>query len=123
MAHILTETEARDFAREWVRAWNSHDLEEILSHYAADVVLTSPIAAKLRNDPSGTVVGKAALHNYFEHALAAFPDLRFELIDVMWGLGSLVLYYVNQTGTKVGEFMEWNADGKVIRVVANYGGA
>lgn len=31
-----------------------------------------------------------------------------------------VLYYVNQKGTKSGEFMEFDASGKVIRVVANY---
>jgi len=30
------------------------------------------------------------------------------------------LYYVNQNGTKTGEFMEMDAGTKVIRVVANY---
>jgi hypothetical protein len=38
----------------------------------------------------------------------------------MWGLNSMVLYYINQNGTKTGEFMEFDANGKVIRVVANY---
>lgn len=40
----------------------------------------------------------------------------------MWGLSSIVLYYVNQKSTKTGEFMEFDFDGKVIRVVANYSG-
>jgi hypothetical protein len=35
-------------------------------------------------------------------------------------LSSIVLYYENQRGTRTGEFMEFDADGKVVRVVANY---
>ena len=118
---MLTETEARTFAEEWVHAWNSHDLEAILAHYAPDVVLTSPVAAKLLNDTSGTVQGKDALRAYFKRGLEAYPALYFELLDVLWGLSSVVLYYVNQKGTKTGEFMEFDADRKVVRVVANYG--
>lgn len=49
-----------------------------------------------------------------------YPNLKFELIEVMWGLSSIVLYYVNQKGTKSGEFMEIDSTGKIIRVVANY---
>ncbi len=119
---MLTEKEARDFAQEWVQAWNSHDLNAILSHYAAEVTLVSPVAARILENPSGEVVGKEALRAYFTRGLEAYPDLKFELIDVMWGLSSVVLYYVNQQDTKTGEFMELDADNKVIRVVANYSG-
>ena len=119
---MLTEIEVRDFAHHWVEAWNSHDLDSILSHYAADVTLVSPVAAKLLDNPTGEVVGREALRAYFARGLAAYPDLRFELIDVMWGLSSVVLYYANQKGTKTGEFMEFGSDGKVLRVVANYSG-
>ena len=34
---------ARTLATEWVAAWNSHDLERILAHYAHDVVFSSPL--------------------------------------------------------------------------------
>jgi hypothetical protein len=118
---MLTETEARQFAQHWVLAWNSHDLDAIMAHYGWEVVLTSPVAAKLLNDESGTVAGKEALRGYFKRGLEAYPSLAFELLDVMWGLSSVVLYYVNQKGTKTGEFMEFDANQKVIRVVANYG--
>ena len=117
---MRTESEARQFASEWIAAWNSHDLEAILSHYDENVVLTSPVAAKLLNDPSGTVRGKNALREYFHRGLEAFPNLRFELQDVMFGLSSVVLCYENQKGTKTAEFMEFGQNGKVIRVVANY---
>src|SRR6516162_2813954 len=66
---MTTESEATEFARQWVAAWNSHDLDAIMSHYDVDVVLTSPVAAKILDDPSGTVEGNAALRNYFQPPL------------------------------------------------------
>jgi ketosteroid isomerase-like protein len=117
---MLTEAEVRKFADDWIRAWNSHDLEAIMSHYAPEVVLTSPTAAKLLGDSSGTIKGKQAVRSYFERGLQAFPNLTFELLDVMWGISSVVLYYLNQKGTKTAEFMELDANQKVSRVVANY---
>jgi hypothetical protein len=116
----LDEHQVRALAAAWVQAWNTHDLDAIMSHYADEVVLTSPVAAALLGDPSGTVRGKAAVRAYFEKGLAAYPELAFELRDVMWGLHSVVLYYVNQRGTKTGEFMEVDAAGRIVRVVASY---
>lgn len=118
---MVTGEWAREFAKDWVSAWNAHDLDAILGHYADGVMLTSPVAARLLGDPSGNVRGKAALRAYFSKGLEAYPNLKFDLIDVMSGLSSVVLYYTNQAGTKSGEFMEIDANGKVTRVVANYG--
>jgi hypothetical protein len=109
-----------EFASRWIAAWNSHNLDAILSHYREDVLLTSPVAAKLLGNASGTVSGKSALRDYFARGLEAYPDLHFELLDVMCGLSSIVLCYINQKGTKTAEFMELDSDGKVMRVVANY---
>ncbi|HET6567509.1 MAG TPA: nuclear transport factor 2 family protein [Rhodothermales bacterium] len=119
---MFTEKEAQEFADHWVQAWNAHDLDRIMSHYAANVILVSPVAANLLNDPSGTLRGKEALRAYFARGLEAYPHIKFELVDVLWGLSSVVLYYVNQKGTKTAEFMEIDADAKVVRVVANYNG-
>ena len=93
---MLTKTEVAEFAEHWVAAWNSHNLEEIMSHYAEDVELISAVAAQLLQDPSGRVIGKDALRSYFEIGLEAYPDLEFTLKDMMWGLNSIVLYYTNQ---------------------------
>ena len=117
---MITEPKARQFAEHWIRSWNAHDLDAIMSHYTPDVVLVSPAAARLLNDPSGTVTGKEALREYFNRGLQMFPDLNFDLVDVMWGLHSVVLCYVNQRGSRTAEFMEFDANSKVIRVVANY---
>lgn len=117
----MTKDEARKLANEWIAAWNSHDLELILAHYDEEVELTSPAAAQLLGRADGKVSGKANLRTYFQRGLAAYPELRFELENALWGLNSVVLYYTNQKGTRTAEFMELSANGKVVRVVANYG--
>src|SRR4030095_7953356 len=116
---MLSETEARELASDWIRAWNSRDVDAIMSHYATEVALTSPAAAQLLGDPSGTVRGQEALRNYFQRGLQAYPNLTFRLLDVMRGLNSVVLYYVNQKGTKTGEFMELDSNQKVVKGGAN----
>jgi predicted ester cyclase len=118
MENSMTKEEAWRLATHWVAAWNAHDLETIMSHYEDTVELTSPVAARLLGD--GKVLGKANLRAYFQRGLEAFPDLSFHLEEVLWGLNSVVLYYTNQKGTRVAEFMELSATGKVARVVANY---
>jgi hypothetical protein len=111
---------AREFALDWVDAWNSHDLERILSHYDDEVLLVSPVALKLLSG-DGTVRGKAALRQYFLRGLEAFPDLRFDLIDALWGTETIVVYYINNVrGSKTAEVMLLNPAGKIRRVWANY---
>jgi ketosteroid isomerase-like protein len=118
---MTTVADAKHFANHWIAAWNSHDLEAVMSHYAEDVVLISPTAARILEDPSGNVRGKTALRKYFKRGLEAYPNLHFELSDVMFGLSSIVVCYKNQKGTKTAEFMEFGKEGKVTRAVANYG--
>jgi hypothetical protein len=42
-------------------AWNAHDLERILSHYADDVAMLSPLGSGLTGTDEATMVGKEAL--------------------------------------------------------------
>ncbi|HEU4427841.1 MAG TPA: nuclear transport factor 2 family protein [Myxococcota bacterium] len=119
---MLAEKEARAFADAWAAAWNAHDLERIVSHYCDDVTLTSPVVVQLLGQVDGTVVGKPALRAYFARGLAAYPQLRFDIECVAWGVSSVVVIYRNQCGTRTAEFMELAGDGRVRRVVANYDG-
>jgi hypothetical protein len=112
---------ARRFGEDWVNAWNSHDLEKILAHYDDEVELTSPIALKLLNNGDGVVRGKAALRAYFLIGIQAYPDLRFDLLNVFWRVETIVLYYGNNVrGNKSAEVMQITPAGKIRRVWANY---
>lgn len=116
----MTREELRLLAEHWLAAWNAHDLETIMSHYDDEVELISPVAAQLLGVHDGKVSGKPALKEYFRRGLAAYPELHFELKDLLAGRNSLVLYYTNQKGTRTGEFMELSDGGKVRRVIAHY---
>jgi predicted ester cyclase len=118
----VTRDVAFNLAKLWVAAWNAHDLDLIMTHYEDAVELTSPVAAQLLGSSDGKVVGKPNVRAYFQRGLEAYPELHFHLEDVLWGINSVVLYYTNQKRTHTAEFMELSAYGKVIRVVANYGG-
>jgi hypothetical protein len=96
---------AEKFAVDWVGAWNSHDLDRILSHFAEDVVWSSPLVAGFTGDQSGTLHGKAALRAYYGEGLRRIPDLRFEVLSVQVGVAVLVINYRNQVGGEVSEVL------------------
>jgi len=108
------------FAADWIAAWNAHDLDMILSHYTDDVELVSPNAVRLTGDSSGTVMGKAALRDYFSRALASQSDLRFALVRIYSGVNSLCLEYERHDNRRGAEVMEFADDGRIRRVVAHY---
>ncbi len=114
----LTPEAAAAFARDWLAAWNAHDLDRILAHYADKVHVTSPVAARLTG--SAEVHGKAALRAYFAAGLARYPDLHFDFDALFLGDDSLVLGYVNQAGVRAAEFMRFDGDGRVVRMIAHY---
>ena len=110
----------REFAREWVGAWNSRDLERILAHYDEGVVLSSPRARDLFGKSDGMVHGKGELKKYFGFALTRMPDLHFTLDEVYSGVGSLVLEYHTKDGRHAAEFMAFGKNGMVSQVIAHY---
>lgn len=107
-------------AREWIAAWNAHDLERILSHYSEDVELTSPFATRLTDSGDGVVRGHEALRGYFARALAAYPDLGFEFYRLYPGVRTCVLEYRSVNNLRAAETLEFNPAGKVCRVLAHY---
>lgn len=56
----MNQKQANEFAAEWIEAWNAHDIDRILSHYADDFEMNSPVIAKRLGVTSGTLKGKAA---------------------------------------------------------------
>ena len=107
------------FARDWIEAWNRHDLEQILAHYSDDFVMSSPRIAVVAGEPSGVLKGKSAIGAYWKKALALAPGLRFELIQTFVGADSVVLHYHGVRGPAAEAFF-FGADGRVVRSSANY---
>lgn len=111
---------ARAFARDWIEAWNSHDMDRILSHYADDFQMSSPLIVERMKGSDGLLQGKAAIRAYWEPSLAADPPLEFELIDLLVGIDSITLYYRNVGKRVVAETLMFGRDGLVARGMSQW---
>jgi hypothetical protein len=110
---------AERFAKEWVAAWNAHDLERILSHYEDDFEMSSPIITALVGEPSGRLRGKTAVGAYWAKALQSVPNLRFELLTALAGVNSITVYYSGHRGLAA-EVLHFGPSGKVREAFAHY---
>jgi ketosteroid isomerase-like protein len=77
--------------RQWVEAWNSRDLERVLTMYSEDTEMTSDRIPALGFDASGTVRGKDSLRAYWSKALSLITNLHFTLIDTYVSPDSVVV--------------------------------
>ena len=124
MSNVPTADFAARFAAEWIAAWNAHDLDRILAHYADDFTMSSPRIVEIAGEPSGTLHGKPAIRAYWQTALDRAPDLRFELLTTLVGADSVTLYYRSHRGggttVLAAEVFYFDAAGTVIRAAAHY---
>ncbi len=109
-AGIVSTPDPAGFAEEWVAAWNRRDVEAVLAHFHDDVVFTSPVAAEIVPGSVGVVRGRAALREFWCAALAAVPDLHFDIVGIYGGPSVLVINYRNQKGGLVNEVLEFDGD-------------
>ena len=118
---MVTEEFAKQFAAVWAASWNSHDLDVILSHYTENFSIETPMAMKLMPESNGIVKGKENVRAYWTIGLERIPDLHFEILDVLTGINSLTIYYINTaTGRKSAENLFFNEDLKVERAFVMY---
>lgn len=110
---------ASEFANHWVEAWNSHDLDAILSHYTDDFEMSSPVIVGTMNEPSGKLKGKEIIRAYWSKALAKYPDLHFEKLHVLAGVGSVTIIYNGVRGLSA-EVFHFNSKAKVYAAYAHY---
>jgi hypothetical protein len=99
---------ARDFVASWLEAWNAHDVEAVLAHFADDTTFTSPVAARILEGSNGVIHGKAALRNYWREGLRRIPELRFELVGFYVGVDTIVINYRNQNDGLVSEVLTFD---------------
>jgi len=100
-------------------AWNSHDLEAILSHFDEDVVFTSPLARQLIEGNDGVIRGKTALRAYWTEGLRRVPTLHFSIEALYVGVNTIVINYRNHVGNLVNEVLVFT-EGRVVEGHATY---
>jgi ketosteroid isomerase-like protein len=118
---MLTRNEAVLAAHQWVDAWNAHDPDRVVEHFADDVVIHSPVAAQLRPESNGTLCGKPDVLAYYRAGLAASPGLRFTLVEVCTSVDGITIVYRNHRNTIVTEALTFDGDGRATEVKVSYG--
>jgi len=116
---MLTHDFAQAFAASWIAAWNSHDLERILTHYTDDFVMSSPRIALVAGEPSGILRGKQRIGPYWRKALELSPHLHFEHLSTFVSADSIVIHYRGVRGLTA-EALFFDDAGKVHRAAAHY---
>ena len=118
---MLTPELAAQFADSWYGAWNAHDLDAIMSHYAPIIEHSSPLIKKYNGIDDVALRGIAAVRDYFGRALVRNPTLRFDPLHVTVGLESVILVYRRMTGDLAAEAFFLNGERKIVRSVSHYG--
>lgn len=116
---MLDKTFAEELARDWIDAWNSHDLARILAHYRDDFEMSSPYIAEMAGEASGRLQGKPAVAAYWAEALRRLPDLRFEHLATLTGTDSLTIHYRGARGLAA-EVLWLDEAGKIQCAAAHY---
>ncbi|PWV56158.1 nuclear transport factor 2 family protein [Chitinophaga sp. S165] len=117
---MISREQALQFADEWVAAWNTHNLDAVLEHYTEDFEMSSPFILQMGISPDGRLKGKENVRNYWEKALTKYPDLHFELHEVLSCMNTVIIYYTSVNGKKAAEFFTFGEDGKVLLAMGHY---
>lgn len=115
----LDQDTAAAFAASWASAWNSRDVDAVLSHFADDAVFASPIAEQLLPQTAGVLRGKAAIRAYWSLAAERVPDFHVDVLDVYTGVDTVVINYRNQVGACVCEVLTFR-NGQVVAGAGTY---
>lgn len=116
----ITESAARAFATSWYAAWNAHDVEAIMAHYAPSIEHSSPFIKRYNNSDDTSIKGIEGVKDYFARALVRNPTLKFNPMHLTVGLESVILVYTRMTGDLAAEVFFFDAAGKVTRSVSHY---
>lgn len=90
-----------------------------MSLYDEAIEHTSPKIARYYNLENNTIKDKLLLKSYFEKALTAFPDLRFDLIHILEGQDSCVVLYKRMGTELVAEYLEFNQNQLIVKSKAH----
>lgn len=76
---------------DWIDGWNTRNLELFMVYYAENAIFASPAVVVGRPGSDGRVMGKSAIRELFQRGLDTFPQLRFEVEDVVYRSYGVIL--------------------------------
>lgn len=80
--------------REWIEAFNAHDVPRLVALYAPDAVHSSPKLRARSPETEGLVRGTEAIGAWWRDAIARTPSLRYELVSATANHSRVIVEYV-----------------------------
>jgi hypothetical protein len=80
----------------WLRAFNDHDLEALLSLYHDDAQHFSPKLKIRKPETAGLITGKDAMRTWWRDALDRLPSLRYVKQSLTGNNNRVFMEYIRQ---------------------------
>lgn len=85
-------------AHSWFNAFNTHQLEELLSLYDEQAEHYSPKLKLRQPETEGWIRGKDALRSWWKDAFERLPDLYYQTSNIMATNERVVMEYIRKVG-------------------------
>lgn len=113
----MTSQKNLSIAHSWFEAFNSHNLEKLLSLYDDDAEHFSPKLKVRHPETNGLVKGKDALHSWWKDAFERLPSLHYKVTSLTADSDRVFLEYIRTVNDEsemlVAEVLEIR-EGKII---------
>ncbi|PWA06828.1 nuclear transport factor 2 family protein [Flavobacterium psychrotolerans] len=90
----MTSQKLQSIAFKWFDAFNSHNLEQLLSLYDGDAEHFSPKLKIKKPETNGLIKGKKALHDWWQDAFEQFPSLHYKVTSLTANSDRVFMEYV-----------------------------
>jgi limonene-1,2-epoxide hydrolase len=102
--------ENKAIAIEWLKAFNEHHLENLLSLYDEQAEHYSPKLKIRMPETLGLIKGKTALRNWWQDAFNRLPSLNYEVVKLTADEEQVFMEYIRhvdgEEDLRVGEVLE-----------------
>ena len=108
------------FVETWCANWCKVDVDAVVSHFAENAEMRSPLAVKLTGSP--VVAGAENIRSYWRKAYGHIANADLKILSWSWDetIARLTVWW--QLGdTRASEFMDFDSTGRVVRSEAFYG--
>jgi hypothetical protein len=122
----IDDTFAKGHIYRWTKAWNDHNIKQVLSLYSDNISFSSPkVKSIYPNRTSSIITNKKDLEEYFCTGLKKFPMLYFTPIDHFLKNQKVIFEYSATPNGRIQwsviEKFEFDNDGLIERSSVYYG--
>lgn len=113
----MQSVDLKSIAQTWFKAFNTKDLDLLLSLYDEQANHYSPKLKVRHPETNGLISGKTALRTWWADAFERLPQLRYDIIHIMADCEQVFMEYTRicpgDEDMRVGEVLQFKA-GKIV---------